>query len=216
MINSEKTKPGLNAVFPQVTRIVLLSLLTVLAGCHWFHRHGPEYLDSKEGKPLKIPPGMSAPKSNNPMLISVGPMRMPTGDELKPAPPRVVSTAGGHDSNTHMAWSAEGAYLFVKDTPASVARRLGYAIKRSGMKLLEKDDNGAYKFQYQQQHVDKEGFFHRIMFWRDGPRDYSGTYRLALKQDGKNTRVYLYETDGSSADTETSEHILGIFMERLG
>jgi len=216
MIKIKKTRPGWNIPHAQVTRIFALSLFVLLGGCHWFHRQGPEYLGSEEGKPLKIPQGMNAPKGHNPMVISVGPMRMPTGDELKPQPPRVASTAGGRDANTHMAWSAEGGYLFVKDTPASVARRLGYAIKRSGMSLIEKDDNGDFKFEYHQQYVEKEGFFHRMMFWRDGPRDYSGTYRLALKADGKNTRVYLYETDGSSADAETSEHILGIFMERLG
>jgi len=196
--------------------ILMLVLLAVVSACSWFGKKGPEYLDSVEGQPLKIPEGLDRPSGARPVVIAVPLMRMPAGDELKPVPPRVVNTSGRRDTNSHMAWSAEGVYLFVADTSRSVARRLGYAIAHSGMNMLEKDAAGAHKFQYTQERIDKEGFFRKIMFWRDGPPDYSGTYRLGLQKDGKNTRVYLYEANGKSADTETSEQILGIFMERLG
>ena len=213
---SEKIKFDLRKRPTLHLKVFVLVLLTVLTACSWFGKDKVEYLESEEGRPLKIPAGMNAPTGSQPIVISVAKLRMPAGDELKPMPPRVVSTSGTHDSNTHMAWSAEGAYLFVNDTTESVARRLGFAIERSGMEMLEKDAGGAYKFQYNDDHTYKEGFFHKVMFWRHDPQNYTGTYRLGLEADGKNTRVYLYEASGRSAETQASERILGIFMERLG
>ncbi len=191
-------------------------LLAILSGCSLFGDNEPEYLASTELYPLRIPEGLDDPTGSAPVIISVPQMRMPAGDELEPMPPRVVSTAGQEDANAYLAWSAEGAYLMVKDTPESVARRLFFAIKNSGMSLLAKDEAGAHKFHYTQPAPPDEGFFSRMAFWRDQPFDYSGTFMTNLKADGKDTRVYLLFGNGEACDTSGSEHILGIFMERLG
>lgn len=198
-----------------------LVLIAILSGCSSFRNQEPEYLAAAEVEPLKIPPGMYDPTGPSPVLISVPEMRMPAGDELSPAPPRVVSTAGRNDTNAYLAWSAQGAYLLVKDTPDSVARRLKYAIENSGMTILQVDASGqgAHKFHYKQVHTEtEEGFFSRMAFWRDSPDviDFSGTFMTSLRGDGQNTRVYLLFGTGEAVDTEGSEHILGIFMERLG
>ena len=193
-----------------------LLLIAILSGCSWFGKNEPEYLASVETEPLKIPPGLDNPPRLTQVVISVPHMRMPAGDELEPMPPLVVSTAGKQDANSYMAWSAQGAYLFVKDTPESVARRLRFAIENSGMKMLERDDSGSHKFHYKQNMKTDEGFFSHMAFWRSGPVDYSGTFMTSLKADGENTRVYLLFGTGESVDTAGSEHILGIFMGRLG
>jgi hypothetical protein len=81
------------------------------------------------------------------------------------------------------------------------------------------DAEGAHKFHYTQVHVESdEGFFSRMAFWRDRPEyiDFSGTFMTSLRADGQNTRVYLLFGTGEPVDTAGSEHILGIFMERLG
>jgi len=197
-----------------------LFLIAVFSGCSSFGNKEPEYLASVEVAPLKIPPGLDDPTGPSPTLISVPEMRLPAGDELEPAPPRVVSTAGKQDANAYIAWSAEGAYLMVKDTPDSVARRLRYAIENSGMTMLKMDNSGAHKFHYTQQPPASrdEGFFSRMAFWRSRPEyiDFSGTFMTSLKPDGENTRVYLLFGTGEAVDTAGSEHILGVFMERLG
>lgn len=199
---------------------IALLLIAIIAGCSSFRNKEPEYLASREGAPLKIPPGLDDPTGPSPVLISVPEMRLPAGDELEPAPPRVVSTAGRQDANAFIAWSAQGAYLMVKDTPDSVARRLGYAIVNSGMTMLEKGASGSLKFHYKQTPPvrDDEGFFSRMAFWRSRPDfvDFSGTFMTSLKPDGEDTRVYLLFGTGQPVDTSGSEHILGIFMERLG
>ena len=197
---------------------IALIPIAFLSGCSLFGNNEPEYLASIEVDPLEIPEGMDKPRGAEMVTISVPQMRMPAGDELEPMPPLVVSTAGKQDANAYMAWSAEGAYLLVKDTPESVAGRLRYAIEITGMTLLERDDSGAHMFHYTQTMPPDEGFFSRMAFWRSEPKslNFSGTFMTHLKADGPNTRVYLLFGTGEPCDTAGSEHILGIFMERFG
>jgi len=203
---------------PRLTALAL-TLFVVLSGCSMFGNNEPEYVDSEELAILKVPQGLDDPRGQTPVLISVPEMRMPAGDELEPRPPRVVSTAGKQDANAHMAWSAEGVYLLVKDTPDSVARRLRFAIDRSGMTMMARDDAlGGHKFHYSQPKTNEQkGFFSKMAFWRSDPFvDYSGTFLTNIRADGQDTRVYLLFGDGKFVDTTGAEHILGIFMERLG
>jgi len=195
---------------------ITLILIAVLSGCSLFGDNEPEYLGSVEAYPLRVPEGLDDPTGSSPVIISTPEMRLPAGDELEPMPPRVVSTAGREDANAYLAWSAEGAYLLVKDTSESVARRLRFAIEHSGMTMLRKDETGAHKFHYSQAKAVDEGFFSNMAFWRSDPFDYSGTFMTSLRADGKNTRVYLLFGTGEPCDTAGSEHILGIFMDRLG
>lgn len=195
---------------------IALIVIAVLSGCSFFGKNEPEYLASVESYPLRVPEGMDDPTGPSPVFISVPLMRMPAGDELEPKPPRVVNTAGQKDANSFLAWSAEGAYLMVKDTPESVVRRLRSAIRNSGMTMLNEDETGAYKFHYKQTMQSDEGFFSNMAFWRSKPFDYSGTFMTLLRADGENTRVYLLFGTGEAVDTSGSEQILGIFMERLG
>ena len=197
--------------------VVLLMGAMLLPACSMFKDKQPEYLASEEGTALKLPKGLDAPRPASPMLIRIDTMRMPTGDELNPMPPRAANTGGG-EANAYMAWSAEGAYLAVVDTRESVARRLGFAIQRTGMKLLEHDEGGAHHFEYQHARIPQEkSFFGKLLFWRgDEGVDYSGNYRVRLEADGDETRVYLMFGTGGPVNTTAAEHILGIFMERLG
>jgi uncharacterized lipoprotein len=195
-------------------------LIAALSGCSTFNKKGSEYLESVSVAPLKIPAGLDNPTGPSPMTIGVPEMRMPEGDELAPGPPRVASTAGKEDANAYIAWSPRGAYLLVKDTPDSVSRRLRHAIENAGMTLLKAGDSGAYKFHYTQPPPPQgdAGFFSHMAFWRSKPEyiDFSGTFMTNVEPDGQNTRVYLLFGTGEPVDTAGCEHILGIFMDRLG
>jgi uncharacterized lipoprotein len=144
-------------------------------------------------------------------------MRMPSGDELNPGPPRVVSTGGNADSNAWMSWSAQGVFLKVRDTEDSVQRRLRFAIERSGMKLLNEAGDGSYRFEYYHVRADDRSFWQKMMFWRGGAGpNYSGIYRTQVVADGEDARVYLLFDSGEQATTNAAENVLGQFMERLG
>jgi len=198
--------------------MVLFLVALLMQACSWFKDKPAEYLNSDVGAPLEIPTGLDKPRQVASITIGGGILRSPTDDELNPLPPRAAVTAGGGDANAYLAWSATGAYLAVKDSPESVARRLRFAIQRSGMNLVERSDDGAHKFEYQHLRTAPEkGFFEKMLFWRNdlGP-DYSGTYLVRIQADGDETRVYLMFATGSPANSNAAEHVLGIFMERLG
>ena len=203
----------------KITSKVLLPLLFAygLTGCSWFREKPPEYVASREVPRIRVPEGLDEPTYPNPLVISTPEMRIPTGDELNPGPPRTVNTGGRSDANAFLAWSAEGVYLKVLDTPDSVSRRLGFAIERSGMQMLERGGAGEYRFTYSHQRLDQRSLWQKMKFWNDdlGP-NYSGTYRTRVAGDGENTRIYLMFDSGEPATTSAAEHVLGIFMERLG
>lgn len=195
----------------------LLFLATLLQACSWFGERQPAYLESVEGEPLKVPEGYDAPRQTSPVVISAPAMRMPSGDELNPGPPRVASTGGKGDSNAWMSWSSQGVYLKVQDSAESVARRLGFAIERSGMEMLDRSAGGDYRFQYWHVRQDDRSFWQKMLFWRDaGGPNYTGIYRTQVVEDGSEARVYLLFDTGEAATTNAAEHVLGIFMERLG
>ena len=66
--------------------------------------------------------------------------------------------------------------------------------------------------------TEDKGFFSSLAFWRDRPDyiNFSGTFMTSLRPDGADTRVYLLFGTGEPVDTQGTEHILGIFMDRLG
>ncbi len=196
----------------------MLSVTVVLGGCSWFKEKPPEYMAGEEYPVLKVPEGLDPLQFPSPLLISAGEIRLPSGDELNPGPPRVANTAGeGNDSNAYLAWSGQGVYLAVADTPESVQRRLGFAIARVGMTPLETDEPDEHRFEYIQINTDDRSFWQKMAFWnRSRGPNYSGFYRARVEGDGENSRVYLFLDSGTPATTTAAEHILGIFMERLG
>lgn len=197
------------------TSLCLLALS--LGACSWFGDKPPEYMESREAPPLEVPADLDAPQYRSPIVISAPQMRMPSGDELNPGPPRVVSTGGRGDANAFIAWSAEGVYLSVNDTPESVERRLGFAIERTGMRPLPADEPDALRFEYAHVRYDERSFWQKLAFWNRGSGpDFSGIYRARIVPDDAGSRVYLDFDSGSPATTNAAEHILGIFMERLG
>lgn len=193
-----------------------LALAVVFSGCSWFGNNEPEYVASVEYEPLKIPAGLDTPRGTSPPVIISSPgMRKPAGDELEPLPPRVTSTAGTQNADAYLAWSADGVHLFLKDNPDTVAVKLYKALGQQGMTLLEDSVTGAYKFHYQQAAPNDEGFLSGLAFWRDNRIDFSGTFMTSLREDGKNTRVYLLFGTGEAVDTPGAEHVLSELLERM-
>ena len=192
--------------------------IALLQACSLFGDREPDYMAGREGQPLQVPEDLDAPRQVSPVLIRVAPMELPVTDQIDFMPPRAAVTAGGGEANAYIAWSSSGAYLAVKDNPESVMRRLRFAIPRSGMEMVERNDEAGHVFSYRHVRLPREkGFFGKLLFWREdyGP-DYSGTYRIRLQEDDDETRVYLDVNGGGQAPSNAAEHILGIFMERLG
>ncbi len=123
-----------------VCLIALAACCSLLTSCHMF-RHKekqPLYYSAVETQPLEIPSGLDRPASASALVI-VTPMAPLPQKEMKIVPPRISSQSTNDKTSSQIHWSAEGAYLLVQDTQKSVYRRLGVAIKRSGMLLSDKN-----------------------------------------------------------------------------
>ena len=190
----------------------------VLASCGMFgHKEKqPLYYSAVEGKSLEIPEGLDTPVSGNALIIGVPVAPLPQ-NEMQTVPPRISSQSSNNKNSSRLQWSSEGAFLLVPDTQASVYRRLGLVIKRSGLAMSDAGVKDGYSFQYRHDSKDPDrGFFSKMAFWRDDPPNYSGSYQAVTKADGENTKIFIKNADGTDADQAASEHLLTLLGERLG
>jgi len=191
----------------------------VLASCGMFGKKEekePLYYSAVEAPALEIPAGMSRPTSPTALTISIPSAPLPK-NEIPTNPPRVSSQSAGEKSAFTIRWGTQGGYLLVDDTQASVMRRLGFVIKRSGMSMSELVSDNGYSVEYFYSSKDPdEGFFSKMAFWRDDPPNYSGSYQVLTVADGEKTRVFIKNADGSEPDQNATEHLLTIIGERLG
>ncbi len=97
-------------------------------------------------------------------------------------------------------------------------RRLVHAAQRSGLNFREQGTGNGLIVQYH--HVipkdPDEGWFSKMLFWRDDGPDYSGEYLITTEADGENTRIYIRNADGSDAEQNAAEYLLVKLDERLG
>ncbi|MEJ2535263.1 MAG: hypothetical protein P8008_07320 [Gammaproteobacteria bacterium] len=109
-------------------------------------------------------------------------------------------------------------YVEAREVPRlEVPEDLGFVISRSGMELLDPSPGEGHRFEYTHLVRDTRSFWQKLAFWNNdlGP-NYSGFYRTRVEPDTDGSRVYLLFDSGEPATTGAAEHILAIFMERLG
>lgn len=180
------------------------------------------YMDSREAKPLEVPADLDSPRQDSALFIP-GVSAAELAGRAEARPPLVLSSEEAERTNTNIRYGDGALYLLVEDELPSVWRRLGFTLNRSGMTVNEVEiDRRRYRFNYHQPPATIIGrsFWDTVFFWRyDGPADYSGGYRIELRQhdvNGQHTRVYLYNADERAASPEASDHILGVIQQRLG
>jgi uncharacterized lipoprotein len=204
----------------------MLTLLTALlmmsaVSCSWFGKEKkekqPTYYAAKEVPALTIPEGLDRPNNTNALMIQTPVAPLPE-KELQSLPPRVTSQSNTENENASIRWGSSGIYLHVADTQASVNRRLSHAAQRSGLNFREQGTGNGLFVQYH--HVipqdPDEGWFSKMLFWRDDGPDYSGEYLITTEADGENTRIYIRNADGSDAEQNAAEYLLVKLDERLG
>jgi uncharacterized lipoprotein len=215
-VNTRKATLKIAAVLLLATGCIALS------SCSMFHRDEklPLHYSAVESPELQVPESLARPSSSGAFVIATPAVPLPQ-EEIRAFPPRVDSTSTDAQTGSAVRWSAGVVYLSVKDFQASVFRRLGIVVTRSGMSLLNTIGDSGYSFAYR--HDPKsadEGFFGRFFgamaFWRDKPPNYSGNYEAVTQAEGQNTRVYIKNADGADADPNAAEHLLEILGIRLG
>lgn len=207
----------------RIAAVLALAISCIaLTSCSMFHHDEkmPQYYYAVESPALNVPEGLALPSSVGALVITTPPAPLPQ-KEIRTFPPRVDSTSTGAQAGSVVRWSAGVVYLLVKDSQSSVFRRLGFAVTRSGMSVLNTIGDNGYSFEYR--HTPKKSdqgfwsnFWGKMAFWRDKPPNYSGTYEAVTQAEGESTRVYIKNADGSDADPDAAEHLLEVLGTRLG
>ena len=162
---------------------------------------------------------MDKPSASNELNIGSDDLPPISSPLSQTAPPRVLGYTADPDATNRLSYGIEGLYLQLDDTVASTFRRLGLAINRSNIELLdEAPEEGYYLIRYRGA-APEEGFIEKMLFWRDNGNPANGDYRLQVRpnpNESGQTHIYLRNEDGSVADDLPAETILNIFLERLG
>lgn len=210
------------ATLKMATVLLLATVCLALSSCSLFRREEklPQYYHAVESPALNVPEGLARPSSSGSFVIGIPPAPLPQ-KEIRTFPPRVDSTSTDGKAGSAVRWSAGVVYLSVKDSQASVFRRLGYVVTRSGMSMLNTIGDSGYSFEYRHTPSSTDegffgNFFGRMAFWRDKPNNYSGNYEAQTQADGEITRVYIKNADGTEADPDAAEHVLEVLAIRLG
>lgn len=192
---------------------VIVGLAILLAGCGLFNRN-TEYDEVGAGRPLEVPPDLDAPDTTRSMRVPDSTYSRVAGGPVRPA-----NAPSETPTDVRLEYTGEGATLLVPDALDSVYRRLGFALERIGVEIVERDDStSAYLVEY----VDREardnrpGVFARWILRRKGPTDHSGVYRVSIEEAGAASRVRLMTEEGGEAPERVVNDVLGALEERLG
>ncbi len=201
--------------------LLSITLILMLAACGSSEKRKTVYIRAAEIKPLNVPADLDPPRTDTAINPAIPATDLPavSSEPETTLPPLILSSAQGEKSNASIGYSARGAYLTLADTVASSWRRLGLSLPRMGLTNIEPNESKlTYEFDYTHERRNyKTSVWQKMKFWQDhqGP-DYSGRYRVQLKDEGKATRVYLQDSNGRPVDATVAGVVFGPFLERLG
>lgn len=209
--------PAVAATRSGVT-ITAMVLVLALSACAQ-RDDRPIYTTHTEVSPLEVPEDLDEPSISQAYGIPGEFLPELAGQRDDSRPPRVLSSEEARQARSRILFGPRGLYLEVDDEQSSVFRRLGFALNRAEMRVLETDpDNDMYRFKLDHDPIveDRTGL-RRLAFWRRAAiYDYSGEYRIVLEEDEGRTRVILLDENGGIVDLDPAEVVLSNIQERLG
>ncbi len=179
----------------------------------------PIYTEEEDYEELEVPDDLDAPDTSRAFMIPGDFLPELAGQRDESRPPRVLSSEEVEQARSRIRFGPRGLFLEVDDEAESVFRRLGFALERGGMRVLD-SDSGARSYQFHVDHEpvteDRRGLA-RLAFWRSSViYDYSGDYRIEVEGEGEQARVHLLDENGDLVDLDPAEQILGAIRDRLG
>jgi len=201
--------------------LLSLTLILVLTACGRSEKRKTAYIRATETSRLDVPADLDPPRTDTAINPAIAANELPpmTSEPKSTLPPLVLSSGQLENSNVTIGYSAHGTYLVLEDTLASSWRRVGLSLPRMGLENIKTNEADlTYDFDYHHDRLYyKKTTWEKMKFWQDnrGP-DYSGRYRLQLKDEGRSTRIYLQDSDGRPVEAAAAGVVFGTFLERLG
>lgn len=191
---------------------------SLLGGCGYmrskFGNKEDAYKSSGQARPLEVPPDLDMPNMSGTLVI---PERVaaPADASARNVPPSVDATAPG--MSTGAAIPGEG--LRVADGVQSTWVRVGLALERSGVAMIEARDADAHSYQIRGsgQVTQRAGWLKRTLtFGRaDGRKvQTSVTLGVRVSADGDASRVTI-EGAAGEAEQNAAREILDMLRQRL-
>lgn len=201
--------------------MLCLALILVLTACGRSEKRKTAYIRATEISRLDVPADLDPPRADTAINPAIAASELPemTSEPKSTLPPLVLSSGQLENSNVTIGYSAHGTYLVLEDTLSSSWRRVGLSLPRMGLENIKANEADlTYDFDYNHERLYyKKTTWEKIKFWQNnrGP-DYSGRYRIKLKNEGESTRIYLQDTDGRPVETAAAGVVFSVFLERLG
>lgn len=194
----------------------VLGLLLAVTGCGYLEQRA-EYEHVAEGQRLEVPPDLDAPDERRALRVPNATDSQVQGGAVsdRPGSPDSVDASDPSDAGD----ARERTALVVDDDVESVFRRLGFALERIGVEIVERDAQAGY---YVVDYVDtrareqRPNVISRWVLRRQGPEDFSGNYRLEVRDDAAGTMVILLDDRGQAAPDRVAAELLGAIDARLG
>ena len=185
-----------------------VTLILLLSACSSSEKR-PEYAGATTVAPLELPAGLSPPDTGEAYTIPAGPRGVLPADGLKP--PVILASSRGLDTGFITQ------VLQVHDRPDSVWHRLGFAIVRTGLQVVDKDEKQHSYIVSKTVRVPLErNWLSRILFfWRADHREVQALYRLEVRPEGEISRIFIGPADGEASEDE-ARAILKQLKLRLG
>jgi outer membrane protein assembly factor BamC len=134
---------------------------------------------------------------------------------------RLTATPEESQLRSRLFKSDEENFLSIREGFARAWRLTGVALDRIGFAVEDRDRSaGIYYVRYNRLESDKEkkkGFFSKLAFWRDDDEeiDESVQYRVALSEQGEETRVEVRNQQGERDNSSVAQRILTLIHEQI-
>ena len=198
--------------------IASLALVLATSGCAFLHADRTNYQNSRETKPLEVPPGLDSPSTSSELTIPgtgtaaaerhatsaanpVPPTDTPATSTPRPAPGTYVGTE---------------TTLALPDEVGSAWKRVALALERSGVMSVVGRDEAAGTVTLKQDTVTKEGGFFKRMIGRGGTKTESVTRVVHISAEGAGSRVRIEDESGRAIEDESAREIIAAIKQRLG
>jgi uncharacterized lipoprotein len=187
--------------------VALLFVAVMLPGCGLFGRKS-DYQQSRESRPLEIPPDLDTPATSTALTI-------PVGGSGSGAASAAADSAGGPPPPV-VAGSASS--LRVSDSVSGAWRRVGIALERSQVaEIVSRDETAAtYTLTGTTTTRQAEGGFLKRMFTRDKVSTGSVTRIVRVVADGEKSSVRVEDESGAPVDDELARRVIEALRQRLG
>jgi uncharacterized lipoprotein len=201
--------------FRRLLPLAALALTCALGACSWLRADRTGYQQSRETRPLEVPPDLDSPATATELTIpgSGTATARSTGSTASAAPPSVPPSSGTQAPSSYVGTETT---LVLTDEASSAWRRVAIALERSGVMTVVAKDEAAGSVTLKREMVKTEGGWFRKMIGQANTKPESVTRVVRVVAEGAGSRVHVEDEAGRTVEDESARQIIAAVKQRLG